>query len=201
MFGKSTLDSVGDEGSDAGTSARQHANDEADDRAVGEGKAAGFQLFPAGKQISKTLGDRKYLRLFVLRDAVQHFRDREDADGDDHEIETAEKRRLSEGEARLRGEEVGADGGQPQADKQGDQTLDQGIPRQQHDEREAQCHQREIFRRREGQREFRHGRRNEAQRDDAEGAGDEGRNRGNAQSCPGATLARHLVAIQTGHDR
>ena len=137
----------------------------------------------------------------LVLDVLQHLGDAEHADDHRQEADAFEQIRHAEGEAGDPALGVDADGADHQAEHARDHALDHGFAEQRADRRQRQDHQRGIFRRAEAQRHFRQRRRDQHQRDDAGGAGNEGRDRRHAERLARAPLPRHLVAVEAGHHR
>ena len=103
--------------------------------------------------------------------------------------------------AEVPGHHVDADAAEQQPDSRHQQRPRQRGRRHVGQEDEAENEQRGVFRRPEAQREGAERRRDHRQRDDAEGAGDERADRGDAERRAGAALLRHGVAVDAGHHR
>ncbi len=103
-------------------------------------------------------------------------------------------------EARRADLRVDADGAEEQARDPAHQPLQhRGAHRRERGQ--AEHHQREIFRRPEGERRARERRREQHEADRADGAGDERADRRDAERHAAAALQRHLVAVERGHHR
>ena len=72
-------------------------------------KRQAFSSSQLGSRLRSPFGTGSISRLVAGLDAGQHLGDREHADRDHHEVDAAEQLGLAEDEARLRGEQVGAD--------------------------------------------------------------------------------------------
>src|SRR5260370_673518 len=80
--------------------------------------------------------------------------EREHADRNDDEVDDREHLHLPEGKARGGAEKIDPHGGDPQAHERREQRFDDRAAGKQHHQRQAERHQREIFGRAEGEREF-----------------------------------------------
>ena len=195
------LEAVGQERCDRRAAARQDADQETDHGAVQEGEPAVLEVLRGRQEVAQPLRHRQQLRSLAQRDVGEHLADREHADRDDDEVDTGEEFHLPEGEARGGAEEVGAHARDPQADERREQRLDDRSAGEQHDQREAKRHQPEVLGRAEREREPGERRRDQHQPEHADRAGDERGDRGDAERGAGAAPARHLVAVEAGHDR
>src|SRR3546814_6213631 len=87
----------------------------------------------------------------------ERLADCEEADGDDHPVDTAQKLWHAEREACLSGLQVDADEAERDAEEQAGQPADDGTAQQRPDCGEAQDNQREILRRTEPKDDHNHG--------------------------------------------
>ena len=106
-----------------------------------------------------------------------------------------------EGVAEMAGHHVDADAAEQQAEGRHQQRAGERGGRHVGEEDQAEDQERGVFRRPEAQRKGAERRRDHGQRDDAEGAGDERADRGDAERRAGAALLRHGVAVDAGHHR
>ena len=129
---------------------------------------------------------------------AQDLGDAEDAHGEHREVDAVRQERQAEGHALLAGLEVGADGGEQDADQDHGDRLQDRAAREHDGEDEAHDHEREILGRAEDQRQL--GQRSAERRDDEgrHGAGEERADGRDAERHAGAALARHLVAVERG---
>jgi hypothetical protein len=129
------------------------------------------------------------------------LRDTEHAHRQRHEADAVEQRAHSKGESRVARVHVGADETKQHADEDHAKRLDHRTARQHDREDETKHHQREVVGGRELLRDL--GQRRRCERDDDRGdaACEERGERRDGKRRAGAALPRHLVAVETGHDR
>ena len=127
--------------------------------------------------------------------------DAEQAHGDRREVDAVAEFRDVEGEALGAGVHVGADQAEQQAEEHHGDRLDHRAAGQHDGGDEAERHQGAVV---GGPELLRHARQRlgeDHDDDGADGAGEERADRRDRQRCAGAALARHLVAVEAGHDR
>ena len=195
------LDRVGEKGRDGRPGAGQDADEEAQHRAAGDGPAAARPVARARHHVAQAVAAVRNRRALGLFGAGQHLAQPEQADRDRQEVDPVHHLGNAEREARLAGDDVEADHRQHQAEQHADVALDRALAGEQGHRGQADEHQGEGLGRAERERPARQQRRDQHQQDDAEGAGDERADRGDAERRPGAPLQRHLVAVDAGHHR
>ena len=127
--------------------------------------------------------------------------DAEQAHGDGREVDAVGKLGHVEGEALRAGIDVGADQAEQQAEEHHGDRLDDRAAGQHDRGHEAQRHQRAVVGRPELLRHARQRLGEDHDDDGADGAGEERADGRDRERRTGAALARHLVAVETGHHR
>ena len=131
----------------------------------------------------------------------QHLRHREQTDQGAGGVDALIQRGLSEHEPLSALHGVHADGGQQQAQRTGDQALQQGLGRHARDNGQAEDRKPEIFRRSEFHGQLRQQRSEKVQRDAGEQAAAEGGEAGHGQRLARLPLQGELVALNGGGGR
>ena len=166
-------------------------------RAIG---IAGFAPFlPAGQQLAQLRRD--HLADHVGRRRRENLAEPEQADRDRHDADAVAEFGDVERIAEMPGHVVDADHAEHQPEAGHQQRTRQRGRRHVGEEDQAEHEQRGVFRRAEPQRKVRERRRDQGEHDHAEGAGDPGADRGDAERGAGAALLRHGVAVDAGHHR
>jgi len=180
-----------------GTNAPVEADHEPQHRAARDRRRR-LTPFLAGRQQLAQLRAHDVGRDLAAR-RRQQFAETEQADRNRHDADAVAELGNAEAEAKVPGHHVDADGAEQKADRGHQQGADQRRGRHVGEEDQAQNEQSGVFRRAEAQRESRERRRDQRQHDDAECAGDEGADRGDAQSRAGAAFLGHGMAVDTRH--
>ena len=118
----------------------------------------------------------------------EQFAEPEQPDRDRHDADAVTQLGDPERVAEVAGHHVDADGAEQQPERRHQQRADQRRGRHVGEEDQAEHQQRGVFGRAEAQRESRERRRHQREHDDAEGAGDERADGGDAERGAGAAL-------------
>ena len=158
-----------------------------------------LEVLPVGQQVA----DRRVHHVARLRglQVAQDLGEAEHAHGDHRHVEAVGDLGPAEGEALLAALQVGADGGEEDADQDHRDRPGHRAARQHHGEHQAQHHQREIVGRAELQRHRRQRRRQRGDHQGGDAAREERADGGDAERHAGAALLGHLVAVQRGDHR
>ena len=193
------LHRVGRERGQHRAAAGQDAEQPAQERAAQDGPHGSLEILLSRPQPAHLRADE--IAALGVGQVGHDLGDAEHAHDQRHEADAVEQIADAERVARVAGVDVGADQPQQHAEEDHAQRLDDRAARQHDGEDEAQRHQREIVRRRELLGELGQRRRGHGDRHRCHAAGEEGADGGNGERRPGAALACHLVAVETGDDR
>jgi hypothetical protein len=134
-------------------------------------------------------------------DVAQYLRHSEQPDDDGQKLNAGGKIDRPEGEALAAVDDVDANRGSEKSERHHQSALHRRAGDHEKRANDAEHHQGEILRRSETNGDRRDRRRKERHHDHAECAGDERADRRDTQCRAGAPLLRHLVTVETGHDR
>ena len=198
-LGDLLLERVGREGAERRAAAGQHAERCAQQRAAQRGRPGAPYLL-AGRPQRADL-DRAAAARQMSFQVDDDLGDAEQAHGDGREVDAVRQLGDVEGEALGAGVDVGADQAEQQAEEHHGDRLDDRAAGQHDGGDEAERHQRAVVGRPEllGHARQRLGEQHDDQR--ADGAGEERADGRDRQCRAGAPIARHLVAVETGHHR
>ena len=179
--------------------AGQHAKDRSERGAAGDGWHRHCQVGTRRHKVAYLgIDEVAALRLFEI---VDHLRDAEESDGNWHEPDPVCKLRKAEHHTRHTRIDVDADEAKQHAEDDHDDGLRGRPVRQHHRADETQNDQAHRLDRRELQGEEceRHAHQGDGQR--GKGTGNERADTGDGERRPGASLPRHLVAVDARDDR
>ena len=191
---------IAQEAGDGCARAGKNADQVADDPGAEDGGGDPLDLLTAQGDLVAELGCLCPLLDFLLRQN-QHLRHGEQTDQGAGGVDALIQRGLSEHEPLSALHGVHADGGQQQAQRTGDQALQQGLGRHARDNGQAEDRKPEIFRRSEFHGQLRQQRSEKVQRDAGEQTAAEGGEAGHGQRLARLPLQGELVALNGGGGR
>src|SRR5690606_22641318 len=182
-----------------GAPAGQNAQGGTDGRATHDGGPGFLELLLVRVELADLVGQ---VHTLVAQFEVGHdFGETEHAHGDHGEVDAVLQFGNAEVEAGHAGVHVRSHHAQQQAQEDHADGLGQRAGSQYHGTDQAQHHQREILGRSELECNFGQGRSEAGNQKSGDAAGKEGAQGRNGQRRTGPPVARHLVAVQHGHDR
>ena len=199
MLREPALDGIGEKACDDVRRARRETDEESQHGAACD-RHRGFAPFlPAGEQLAQPRRD--HFADHVGRRCRKNLTQSEQADRDRHDPDAVAEFGNIERIAKMPGHVVDADGAEHQPGAGHQQRTRQRGRGHVGEEDQAEHEQRRVFRRAEPQGKVRERRRDQGEHDHAEGAGDPGTDRSDAERGAGAAVLRHGVAVDAGHHR
>ena len=191
---------IAQEAGDGCARAGKNTDQVADDPGTEDGGGDPLDLLAAQGDLVAELGCLCPLLDLLLRQD-QHLRHGEQTDQGAGGVDALVQRSLSEHEPLSALYGVHADGGQQQAQRAGDQTLQQRLGRHARNDGQAEDRKPEIFRRAEFHGQLRQQRSEKVQRDAGEQTAAEGGEAGHGQRLARLPLQGELVALNGGGGR